>query len=57
MTLVHGVVVDDAAQLLDGGVVEVLSLGNAQYLGTVGCCQELAFAVEQLQGVPLCGVV
>ena len=57
MTLVHGVVVDDAAQLLDGGVVEVLSLGNAQYFGTVGCCQELAFAVEQLQGVPLCGVV
>ena len=57
MTLVHGVVPHDAAQLLDGCIVEVLSLSNAQHLCAVGSRQELAIAVEQLQGVPLRGVM
>ena len=55
--LVHGVVLDDTTQLLNRSVVEVLFLGNSQYLGAVGSGQELALAVQQLQGVPLGGVV
>ena len=57
MLLVHGVVLDHTTQFLHGSVVEVFLLGNSQYLSTVGCSQELTLAVEQLQRVPLCGVV
>ena len=57
MALVHGVVLDDAAQLLHRGIVEVLLLSHAQHLGAVGSGQELALAVQQLQCIPLRGVM
>ena len=57
MTLVHGVVHHDTSQLFNGSIVEVLGLGDSQYLSTIGSRQELTIAVEELQGIPLCGIV
>ena len=41
----------------DGREVEILSLGNLEHLFTSGLVEELSVAVEQLEGVPLNGVV
>ena len=57
MALIHRVVHDHAAQLLHGSVVEILFLGNTQHLGSVSSSKEFAFAIQQFQCVPLCGVV
>ena len=43
--------------MIDIGILEVLGSGDAQYLGAFGSVQELAVAVQQLQGVPLTGIV
>ena len=57
VALVHRVVLDDTSQFLYGSIVEILSFGNAQHFGSVGCSEEFSLAVEQLQGIPLCGIV
>ena len=57
MTTVVGVVDSASAELIDLCVVEVFSLCDAEHFGTVGSGEELALAVEELQGVPLAGIV
>ena len=57
MTTVVGVVDGAGAELVDLCVMEVFGLCDAEHFGTVGSGEELALVVEQLQGVPLAGVV
>ena len=57
MSLVHRVVLHYPTQLLHGSIVEVFGLSDAEHLSTVGSGEELALAVQQLQGVPLCRVM
>ena len=45
------------AQMVDVGIVEVALVGQAHHLGCLFGGQELALLVEELQGVPLAGVV
>ena len=57
MALVERVVACVRAERIDVGIVEVFLLGDAQHLVAVVLGEELAFAVEQLQCVPLARVV
>ena len=57
MTAVVAVVDSQGAQLVNFCIVKVLGLGDAEHFGTVGSCQEFPLAVEQLQGVPLAGIM
>ena len=57
MALVERVVACVRAERIDVGIVEVFLLGDAQHLVAVVLGEELAFAVEQLQCVPLTRVV
>ena len=45
------------AQRVDIGILEILALGDGQYLGTISSGKELAFVVQELQCIPLTGVV
>ena len=51
------VAVDKVSQFVNRRVAEVLALGNVEHLSTVFSREELAIAVEQLQRIPLTGVV
>ena len=57
MALVEGVVFDIFAQMVHIGILEVLSLGNTEYLVAILLVEELSLAVEQLEGIPLAGVM
>lgn len=57
MALVEGVVFDVATQMIYVGIFEGFGLSDAEHLVAGFLVEELAFAVEQLQGVPLAGVV
>ena len=48
---------NDVANIINGGVVVTLLFGHCQHLLALGIVEELAALVEQLQGVPLSGVV
>ena len=52
-TVVHG----DMSKCINVSIVEVFALSNLQHLVAVGSSEELALAVEQLQGIPLAGIV
>ena len=55
--LVERMVFNVAAQMLDVGIFEVFTVGNGEHFVAVGSCQELSFGIEQLQRIPLSGVV
>ena len=57
MFLGVGIVHIQLAQLVDFGKLEVLGLGDAQHLLSLGSIQKLALLVKQLQGIPLLGVM
>ena len=57
MTTVVGVVDGTGAELVNLCVVEVFGLCDAEHFGTVGSGEELALAVEELQGIPLARIV
>ena len=50
-------VFDVAAQVLDVSIFEILTVGNGEDFTAIGSCQELSFGIEQLQRIPLSGVV
>ena len=45
------------AELIDFGKGKCLGGSDAQHLGTLGSVEELTLGVQQLQGIPLAGVV
>ena len=57
VTVVEAGVCNDFTQMVDLSIAEVLFLSNLKHFVAVGSCQELAFAVQQLQGIPLAGVM
>ena len=57
VALVIAVVDGAGAKFVDLSIVEVFFLGHAQNLSAIGSREEFALAVEQLQGVPLTGVM
>ena len=57
MALVEGVVFDIFAQMVHIGILEVFCLSNTEYLVAVLLVEELSLAVEQLEGIPLAGVM
>ena len=57
VALVVRIVDDDLAEMIDVGIVEILTLGNGKHFGTIGSRKKLSLAVEQLQGIPLTGVM
>ena len=57
VAVVEAVVDGNLAQLVDVGIVEVFLLGQVEHLLAFGGIEELALAVEQLQGIPLTGIV
>ena len=57
MAVVEAMVDGDLAQLVDIGIVEAFLLSHIEHLLAFGGVEKLALAVEQLQGVPLAGVV
>ena len=54
---VHGVIFAIVAHVVDIGINEVFSSSDAQHLLAFCLVEELALAVEQLQRIPLAGVV
>ena len=57
MTAVVCLVAVDIAQLGDGGKHDLVGIGYAEHLLTLGIVEKLSARVEQLQSVPLHGVV
>ena len=57
MALVERVVFDILSEVLYVGILKVFVLGNGEHFATVGCGEELALLVEQLQRVPLTRIV
>ena len=57
MTLVEAIVDGARTQLINFGIIKILGLGQTEHLGAIGCCKELTLAVEQLQGIPLTGIM
>ena len=57
MTVVERVVNGNMSQVVDLSILEVFLLSDSQYLSTIGSCQELAFAVQQFQRIPLTRIV
>ena len=57
VTAQPGVILHLTAQVVHVGIVKVLGFGQAQHLLALGIGQELAIVVQQLEGVPLLGVV
>ena len=55
--LVIAVILAVAAQVIHIGILEVLCLGNAQHLVALSLVQELAFFIQQLQGIPHTGIM
>ena len=55
--LVVAVVLTVLAEVIYIGILEVFSSGDAQHFSTFSSIQEFAVAVQQLQGVPLTGIV
>ena len=45
------------AQLVDFSIFEVFAGSDIEHLGTIGSGKELAFVVQELQCIPLTGVV
>ena len=57
MLLVIRQVLAVSAQLAHLGIVESLGLGNTKHLVAFFLVEELALLVQQLQGIPLFGIV
>ncbi len=57
MFVIEGLARQDAADRVDLGVEEALVLGQSQHALALGVVQELAPGVEQLQRIPLPGVM
>ena len=57
VTLVETMVLHIFAQRVDIGILEILALSDGQHLGTIGSGKELALVVQELQCIPLTGVV
>ena len=57
VTLVIGVIHRQLSQLVHLGIVKVLCLCQPQHLCAISRCQELPLLVQELQGVPLSGVM
>ena len=57
VTLVETMVLQIFAQRVDIGILEILALSDGQHLGTIGSGKELALVVQELQCIPLTGVV
>ena len=57
MLLVIGVVFLVRTQMIDVSIVEILGFGNAQHLVAFLGVEELSVAVEQLERVPVTGIV
>ena len=57
MAVVERVVNDDMSEVFDVGIVEVFFLGHVEHLLSFSSIEELALAVEQLQGIPLARIV
>lgn len=57
MALVERIVNRALAQMINIGIVEVLCLGDTQHFITTLLGKELPLVVEQLQSVPLAGIM
>ena len=57
MTLVISIIDGTGTQVVNFCIVKILCLSHTEHLSAIGSCKELALTVEQLQSVPLSGVV